>query len=251
MTMNVNNPVPSAGQPAPSADPAPTPPAGNVDDLNPGQNQPPKPEPTEPQPPKEPQPNIEPKGDDIKDAVENAGLDINELSNQWNEGGKLSDDAYKALEGIGFSKDTVNQICGVLAENTATEVKGFKSKVAEAIGGEKVKERLIQFFTEDNSIPQDKKAELNSMIRMDNLTQSIAAMKEIKAMYEEKYGNTGNLLGGDVGGTGDESDVFKSRKEQSEAIVKAYRSGDKSLIKAAGDKAARTSRHNRKNGITF
>ena len=69
---------------------------------------------------------------DVKQAVENAGVDFNSLQSEYDENGKLSDEAYNKLSEAGFPQDLVNSwIQGqeALANN-------YQNAIYDSVGGE-------------------------------------------------------------------------------------------------------------------
>lgn len=122
-------------------------------------------------------------------AVEAAGLDYAALSAEIEAGG-LSEESYKALEKVGFSKDIVDQhIAGMeaLAQLTIMQAE-------EAAGG---KEQLsaMQGWAKD-AMTQAEKDAYNKAVSSGSKEDMIQAITALRSKYEAEYGRAPQLLGG-------------------------------------------------------
>lgn len=182
--------------------------------------------------------------------AESAGLSMDTLSAAWREKGELPPEAYEKFSGMGLAREVIDSVCRSVDEAEQQRLASFKDSMAEAVGGSESLERLVA-FVRSPTFDSTKRDELMSMITLDNPTQSKLALQEMQRKYEAEYGTSGNMINGQSSTGAGTGDVFASRQEQSKAIIEAERSGDPAKIRAAADKAARTSAHNRKNNITF
>lgn len=228
----------------------------NIDQAVSGQqDQAPVPQPTDEQvqPPKVDMPDEKAAEDPVREIAESTGYSMESLSASWDEKGELPADAYKSLEKAGFSREIIDQACQNIAAGNSVQaqqqVASFQNEVAAHIGGADVMATLIE-YTDSPTFDPEVRKQIDALIDIDNPAAAKLAMEKVKSMYEKEHGKDGNLLNGarSTGGTGD---VFTSRSEQSKALVEASRSGDASLMKQAREKAARTSRHNRKSGVNW
>lgn len=183
------------------------------------------------------------------DAAKAAGLDMAALSRAWSERGDLSEEDYKKFEDAGITREVVKAGCQAIATQNQAKVETYRAAASEHVGGTENLKALKEFFIQTKGIPEDRKAEIESMIRLDNITSTKAALTEIRDAYEAEYGTTGNPVDGSrsVGG----GDVFATLADQNKVIIGAQRSGDQSTLNTALDKAARTAAHNRKAGIKW
>lgn len=122
-------------------------------------------------------------------AVEAAGLDYSALQSEWESGG-LSEESYKALEKVGFSKDIVDQhIAGqeALAQLTIMQAE-------EAAGG---KEQLssMQGWAKD-AMSQAEKDAYNKAVSSGSKEEMLQAVTSLRSRYEAEYGRSPSLLGG-------------------------------------------------------
>lgn len=122
-------------------------------------------------------------------AVEAAGLDYSALQAEWEAGG-LTDESYKALEKVGFSKDIVDQhIAGqeALAQLTIMQ--------AEEVAGGKEQLSAMQGWAKDAMSPAEKDA-YNKAVSSGSKEDMMQAITALRSKYEAEYGRSPNLLGG-------------------------------------------------------
>ena len=193
------------------------------------------------------------KEDALEKAAESTGYTMDALSESWDKNKELPADAYESLAQAGYPRELVDQVCQKLELSNQLEatqkIASFQSDIASHVGGADVLENLIK-YTDSPAFDPKVRAEIDSLINIDNPAAAKLAMEKVKSMYEKEFGKDGNPIGG-AKNTGAVGDVFTSRSEQSKAFVKARNSGDNSLLKQVREKAARTSQHNRKTGTNW
>ena len=191
---------------------------------------------------------------ELEKAAETTGHTMDELSAAWYENKALPDDAYASLEQAGYPRELVDEICKSVEVSSQfkanQQVAAFQSSVAEHVGGKDTLERLIKYTDSPNFDPKVR-AEIDSLIDVNNPAAAKLAMEKVKSMYEKEFGRDGNQLGGAKSAGAAAGDVFTSRSEQSKAFIAARQSGDNSRLSQVRQKAARTSQHNRKHGINW
>ena len=191
---------------------------------------------------------------ELEKAAETTGHTMEELSAAWYANKSLPDDAYASLEQAGYPRELVDEICKSVEVSSQFKANqqfvSFQNEVAEHVGGKDTLERLIKYTDSPNFDPKVR-AEIDSLIDVNNPAAAKLAMEKVKSMYEKEFGRDGNPLGGEKSTGGAAGDVFTSRSEQSKAFIAARNSGDNSKLALVRQKAARTSQHNRKNGINW
>lgn len=127
-------------------------------------------------------------GSEAEKAVAAAGLDYSALQSEWEAGG-LSEESYKALEKVGFSKDIVDQhIAGMealaqLAVMQATEAAGGADQLAA------MQQWAASSFTKEEA------AAYNQAVA-GGKDQMLKAVGDLRTRYEAEYGRAPALLGG-------------------------------------------------------
>ncbi len=190
---------------------------------------------------------------ELEKAAETTGHSMEELSEAWYQNKALPDDAYESLAQAGYPRELVDEICkSVEASNqfkANQQLAEFQNEIAAHVGGREELEKLLKYTDSPNFDPQVRQ-EIDKLIDVNNPAAAKLAMEKVKSMYEKEFGRDGNPIGG-AKSTGAAGDVFKSRSEQSKAFISARNSGDNSLMAQVREKAARTSQHNRKNGVNW
>jgi len=142
----------------------------------------------EPEAASEPTPQQE--ASDVREAVENAGVDFDSLQAEYNEQGQLSEDAYTKLTEAGFPQDLVNSwIQGqeALANN-------YQKAVYESVGGEQAYSDMINWAGDnlsDNEIAAFDRAVGSGDVDMVKL-----AVSGLQTQYQAAEGTDPSLIGG-------------------------------------------------------
>lgn len=193
------------GQPSGEADPAPIDPA-NSDPS--GQN------------------------DAAQQAVENAGLDFNALSNEWETNGALAPASYEALEKSGIPKDMVDAyIAGQEAIAAQTEV------AAHAITGGADNYAKMQKWASDN-LSQEEKVAFNAALDSDAGGRD-TAIRNLYSRFVDEGGTNPTLLTGEAGEAAGK-DVFRSTHELTAAMKDPRYGKDKAYTKDVEAKVTRS-----------
>lgn len=160
-----------------SAEPAPL-----VDPVEAKKDDQPEPQKEAQKDPEEAQPG------EAEKAVEAAGLDYSKLQSEWESGG-LTEESYKALEKVGFSKEIVDQHIAGQEALAALHV----MQAEEAAGG---KEQLaaMQAWAKSGMSEAEITAYNKAVVgSKEEMTQAIRALR---SRYEAEYGRAPGLLGG-------------------------------------------------------
>lgn len=146
-----------------------------------------------------------------EEAVEEAGLDLNTLSEKWAEQGDLDDSDYEALKKVGISKQDVEvYIRG--REAIATE---FSSKVYEAAGGEDTYNAAIAWAADNYS--EAKIEAFNKALQSGDVATAEVAVEGLLASYRASEGSPpSRVVTGEASGSA--AVGFQSQAEMMEAI---------------------------------
>lgn len=129
-------------------------------------------------------PPVEPKeGEEAANkAVENAGLDMDALSAEYAEKGKLTEESLEALAKVGISKDMVDSyIAGQEAQATA-----LRNQLMEPVGGEEAYNEMISWASDNLS-----EAEIdafNGVLEEGNPATVQMAVENLNTKYTEANG---------------------------------------------------------------
>lgn len=122
------------------------------------------------------------------EAVTNAGLDVEKLSNEFFEKGTLTDESYKALEKVGITKDVVDDYIRLKQGEAAT----VRNEVISIAGGEEGFQQMVQWAV-GNYADVDA---YNKMITSGDPSQMRMAMTSLKAAYVAANGSDPKLVMG-------------------------------------------------------
>jgi hypothetical protein len=141
---------------------------------------------------KEEAPKEEPKNDlEIAEkAVDNAGLDMSSLADEYAQNGQLADKSYEALEKSGIPKEYVDQfIAGqkAIGEQQTNTVK-------DMVGGNEAYDEMAKWAS-DNMSEGEKKA-YNTAVNSQDMDTVKLAVESLKAKYQTANGTEPNLVQG-------------------------------------------------------
>jgi len=141
---------------------------------------------------KEEAPKEEPKNDlEIAEkAVDNAGLDMSSLADEYAQNGQLADKSYEALEKSGIPREYVDQfIAGqkAIGEQQTNTVK-------DMVGGNEAYDEMAKWAS-DNMSEGEKKA-YNTAVNSQDMDTVKLAVESLKAKYQTANGTEPNLVQG-------------------------------------------------------
>jgi len=141
---------------------------------------------------KEDTPKQEPKNDlEIAEkAVDNAGLDMSSLADEYAQNGQLADKSYEALEKSGIPREYVDQfIAGqkAIGEQQTNTVKNM-------VGGDEAYNEMAKWAS-DNMSEGEKKA-YNTAVNSQDMDTVKLAVESLKAKYQTANGTEPNLVQG-------------------------------------------------------
>lgn len=141
-----------------------------------------------------------------EEAVVQAGLDMEVLSDRLLTDGKLSEDDYTALAKVGVSR----QIADAYIEGQRALGEMAQARMAEVVGGAENLNTLLTWAGQGNLPAADVEA-FNAVVDGGNEAAIRLALTGLKATYDAKGNNAPKLLGG--GRTSANTDVFESNAQ--------------------------------------
>ena len=142
-----------------------------------------------------------PTEDQAQDAVDRAGLNMDDMSNYYYQNGELSEDHYSALEKAGIPREYVDAyIEGIEAQMTAAQ-----GEIMSKIGGPEQFSEMTE-WAKSNMDPQEI-ARYNRAIDSGDPDIMEQAVLGLAYRYSKEVGNAPRLLGGEGKGS---SGVFES-----------------------------------------
>ena len=146
-----------------------------------------------------------------ENAVQDAGLNMETLQQEYSEKGELDAKSYEALEKVGITKQYVdNYIAGqqALAEQTAAEIK-------DTVGGSEAYNDMVDWASK-NMTDGEKQAYNKAVNSPDKETVKLA-VNALKAQYERANGVEPKLVEGKAAPTQEQG--FKSWAQVTEAMA--------------------------------
>jgi hypothetical protein len=123
-------------------------------------------------------------------AVDNAGLDMSSLADEYAQNGQLADKSYEALEKSGIPREYVDQfIAGqkAIGEQQTNTVK-------DMVGGNEAYDEMAKWAS-DNMSEGEKKA-YNTAVNSQDMDTVKLAVESLKAKYQTANGTEPNLVQG-------------------------------------------------------
>jgi hypothetical protein len=120
--------------------------------------------------------------DQAREAVENAGLNFDEMSNRYWESGELPEADYKALEKAGIPKQLVDQfIAGQEAMLNAT-----RQSVFSTVGGEEAYFNMTDWAADNMS--KEEVLAYNKAVNSGDMNMAMMAVKGLQARFSAEVG---------------------------------------------------------------
>jgi len=148
----------------------------------------------------EPQTEDVPETEEVIEAVENAGLDFDALSDEYYAEGELSDEAYETLAKAGIPEDIVNQY--IAATEQAQDAS--RKEVMSSVGGEEEYNDMLSWASDNLSDAEIDS--FNNAVSSQDFDTINLAVKGLSAMRSASTGmepkrNLSGSVGSDAGGT--------------------------------------------------
>jgi hypothetical protein len=128
--------------------------------------------------------------DIAENVVENAGLDMNSLADEYAENGKLNDESYQALEKSGIPKEYVDQFIEgqkAIGEQQTNTVKSM-------VGGDEAYTEMATWAA--GNMSEGEKKAYNTAVNSKDMDTVKLAVDGLKAKYESANGSEPNLTQG-------------------------------------------------------
>jgi len=155
--------------------------------------------------------------EEVKEALEEVGLDFDAMSHRYAENGnEYSEEDYAALEAQGISKEMANQF----AEGQTAKAELLEYKVYSAVGGKESFEKLQEWA---GSSLSEKEAEIyNQATESGDADTIIGAVKGLQARFANEYGSSGEPLSGKASASAPDKydSVFQLREAMSDPRYK-------------------------------
>ena len=177
-------------------------------------------------------PEVSAEAADVKKAVENAGVNFDSLQSEYDENGKLSEDAYNKLSEAGFPQDLVNSwIAGQEAL-----AKDYQTSVYNIVGGEQAYSDMVGWAGDnlsDNEIAAFDKAVGSGDIDMVKL-----AVSGLRTKYQAAEGTDPSLIEGQSSNSS--GGVYSSWSEVTSAMRDPRYKSDPAYRQSVTNKLARS-----------
>ena len=175
-------------------------------------------------------------------------LDSATVEKEWfDNGGKLTDDTYSALEKAGISRDIVDNYGKMLQtsqqQSFETQKTNYQSAIDNVTGGREETVKLVEFLN-SGAIPSSEYQALYAQLDRGDVKQGEAAIRRLQNLYSEKYGKDGTPVQGLHANTATYGDVFNSSNEVSLAFKEASNVAPGNREKAQDDVVEKLSRTN-------
>lgn len=170
---------------------------------------------------------------DVKEAVENAGVDFDFLQNEYNEQGGLTEASMAKLEEAGFSQDLVNSwIQGqeALAAN-------YQSSIYESVGGEEAYGQMIDWA--GDNLSQAEAAAFDRAVSSGDLDVVKLAVAGLRSQYQAAEGSAPTLVS-ESQSASSTGGVFNSWAEVTQAMSDTRYQSDKAYRQQVSAKIGRS-----------
>lgn len=148
--------------------------------------------------------------DAVNEIVESAGLNMVDLTAEYEQSGQLSEDSYEKLAKAGISQEYVD---GYIRGQEALAVQ-YQSEVFDIAGGQHGYTEMIQWAAQN--LTTDEINAFNTSVNSGNLEQAKLSAQGLMARYTTSEGSEPRLVKGVA--TGDAASVFRSTAELTAAM---------------------------------
>lgn len=170
---------------------------------------------------------------DVREAVENAGVDFDFLQNEYNEQGGLTEASMAKLEEAGFSQDLVNSwIAGqeALAAN-------YQSSIYDSVGGEEAYGQMIDWA--GDNLSEAEAAAFDRAVSSGDLDVVKLAVAGLRSQYQAAEGSAPTLVS-ESQSASSTGGVFNSWAEVTQAMSDSRYESDTAYRQQVSSKLARS-----------
>jgi hypothetical protein len=168
----------------------------------------------------------------VEQVVENAGLNLTDLTAEFEQTGQLSEDSYEKLAKIGVNRDYVD----AYIRGQEALITQYQGEVFNVVGGKEGYTSMIQWASQNLSAEEIEA--FNATVNSGNVEQAKMAVKGLHARFSTSEGNEPSLL---TGSAGDSGGVFRSTSELVEAMSNPKYKSDPAYRADIEKKLARSS----------
>jgi len=142
---------------------------------------------------------------EAREAVENAGLDFDALSSEYDQNGQLSDGSYEALEKAGIPREIVD----AYVSGMEAQAKLFESEVKGTVGGDESYSQMIEWGSKNLT-----DAEIDAFDEAVNSGDANKAKTAVQGLYARMQMADGSEPTRQVDGKGGStSDAYESQAQ--------------------------------------
>lgn len=182
--------------------------------------------------PQQEAPEVDATASDVKQAVENAGVNFDSLQAEYDENGQLSEDAYNKLSEAGFPQDLVNSwIAGQEAL-----AKDYQTSVYNIVGGEQAYSEMVSWAGENLS--ESEVAAYDRAVSSGDIDMVKLAVSGLQTKYQAAEGTDPSLIEGQSSNSS--GGVYSSWSEVTAAMRDPRYKSDPAYRQSVTNKLARS-----------
>jgi len=182
--------------------------------------------------PQQEAPEVDATASDVKQAVENAGVNFDSLQAEYDENGQLSEDAYNKLSEAGFPQDLVNSwIAGQEAL-----AKDYQTSVYNIVGGEQAYSEMVNWAGENLS--ESEVAAYDRAVSSGDIDMVKLAVSGLQTKYQAAEGTDPSLIEGQSSNSS--GGVYSSWSEVTSAMRDPRYKSDPAYRQSVTNKLARS-----------
>lgn len=182
--------------------------------------------------PQQEAPEVDATASDVKQAVENAGVNFDSLQAEYDENGQLSEDAYNKLSEAGFPQDLVNSwIAGQEAL-----AKDYQTSVYNIVGGEQAYSEMVNWAGENLS--ESEVAAYDRAVSSGDIEMVKLAVSGLQTKYQANEGTDPSLIEGQSSNSS--GGVYSSWSEVTSAMRDPRYKSDPAYRQSVTNKLARS-----------
>jgi hypothetical protein len=168
----------------------------------------------------------------VEQAVEDAGLNLTDLTSEFEQTGQLSEDSYEKLVKAGISRDYVD----AYIRGQEALIAQYQGEVFGVVGGKDAYTSMIQWAAQN--LGADEIEAFNATVNSGNLEQAKLAVKGLHARFSSTEGSEPRLVTGQAGPS---EGVFRSTSELVAAMGDPRYKSDPAYRADVENKLARSS----------
>lgn len=168
----------------------------------------------------------------VKDALDNVGIDFNSLQDEYNAEGGLTDASYKELEQKGFSRDLVDS----WIKGQEALAQDLTQSIYSSVGGEEQYGELMSWASQN--LPPNEIDAFNRTVDSGDIATTKLAVQGLQARYRSEVGTEPKLLKGESASSS--SGAFQSAAELTAAMRDPRYHSDPAYRRSVAEKLAKS-----------